>query len=246
MTGTIAVHQPNFMPWAGFWNKVANADLMVLMAGVQFDRGDYQQRCKLSGQWFTVPVRSDQHHALIRDVEIADCNAVRKMAKTLRQTVMSKRQPYGERLAPLVSLLERWPDNRKRLTDLNCEVLVELAQILGIPVSKFVLDSNVYSGSTTWNLDQMIEKQWKFSGREGRPVYLSGRGASDYLGFHSLSFTSATKFQLLSDSVSADSVVQLISMEEDPLALIRSCARWQGVDGIFDEAKAPVGSGSTC
>jgi hypothetical protein len=61
----VAAHQPHYMPWLGYLDKLAKADLFVLMDDLQFEPQNFQnrQRLKLSEgpAWLTVPlVHGDQ------------------------------------------------------------------------------------------------------------------------------------------------------------------------------------------
>jgi hypothetical protein len=40
----IAIHQPEFMPWTGFFNKMALADLYVIFDHVQFKKRYFENR----------------------------------------------------------------------------------------------------------------------------------------------------------------------------------------------------------
>ena len=55
----VAAHQPHYMPWLGYLDKMAKADLFVVMDDLQYEAQNYQnrQRIKLHGgaQWLTVP-----------------------------------------------------------------------------------------------------------------------------------------------------------------------------------------------
>ncbi|QQE75515.1 WbqC family protein [Brevibacillus composti] len=71
----VAIHQPNLFPWLGFFDKMARADLFILLDHVQFTRRGYQNRVQLKGpqglQWLTVPVKSKGlYQQLTCDVEI--------------------------------------------------------------------------------------------------------------------------------------------------------------------------------
>ena len=57
---TVTIHQPNYLPWLGFFHKMAQADLLVLLDTVPFTKGGYQNRTRIRVQegatWLTVPV----------------------------------------------------------------------------------------------------------------------------------------------------------------------------------------------
>ncbi len=57
----VAIHQPNFLPWLGFFDKLAKADVFVLLDNVQFVKGHICNRNKIKNNkqeavWITVPV----------------------------------------------------------------------------------------------------------------------------------------------------------------------------------------------
>lgn len=244
---TVSVHQPNFMPWAGFWNKLVNSDMMILMCGVQFDRGDYQHRVKLAGSWLTVPVKSTQHHAYIKDLKMADATAIPRLAKTVRQVVMSKKNKYRERLDPVMMMLENWPPDNRDVAALNIGLICEIVRALYPPALLTPMidaDFTVRDGSKTENLDAMIMDRWPLNW--AKPTYLAGHASLDYMSHDSLKFPVETRFQLLSEGISTDSIVQLIAQQEDPLTLVRNCAKWQTKDGVVDSAKANLSPCPSC
>src|SRR5436190_9888435 len=56
----VAIHQPNYFPWLGYLDRMARADLFIVLDHVQFERRNYQNRAPilLEGveRWLTVPV----------------------------------------------------------------------------------------------------------------------------------------------------------------------------------------------
>jgi hypothetical protein len=55
----VAIHQPEYFPWLGFFDKARRADVLVLLDHVQFDRSSLQHRARLAGAnglvWLTIP-----------------------------------------------------------------------------------------------------------------------------------------------------------------------------------------------
>ncbi|MFH0811788.1 MAG: WbqC family protein [Pseudomonadota bacterium] len=74
----VACHQPNFLPWIGFFYKALLADVLVLLDDVQFPRGfNWVNRNRLKGDqgelWFTVPLwKKGRGLQKINEVEIYD------------------------------------------------------------------------------------------------------------------------------------------------------------------------------
>ena len=56
----VAIHQPEYLPWLGYFEKMLRADVFVLLDNVQFSEGDFHNRTRIKGtagvQWLSVPV----------------------------------------------------------------------------------------------------------------------------------------------------------------------------------------------
>ncbi len=56
----VAIHQPCFMPWLGYFDRMLRSDLFVILDHVQFERRNYQNRTMIrledEARWLTVPV----------------------------------------------------------------------------------------------------------------------------------------------------------------------------------------------
>ncbi|HTX44496.1 MAG TPA: WbqC family protein, partial [Methanocella sp.] len=74
----VAIHQPNYLPWLGYFKKMALADVFVLLDTVQFSRDSYTQRTRIRTKggwmWLTIPVEKDCHFKPIRDVRMPRVN----------------------------------------------------------------------------------------------------------------------------------------------------------------------------
>lgn len=53
----IAIHQPNFIPWFPYFLKMHKADVFVLLTECQFEKNGYQNRARIHGRWWTIPVK---------------------------------------------------------------------------------------------------------------------------------------------------------------------------------------------
>lgn len=70
----IAMHQPNFIPYFPFFYKMAMADYFIILANVDFEKNNYQNRYFLNEQekWVTKSIRSG--NGLIKDKQYTDGN----------------------------------------------------------------------------------------------------------------------------------------------------------------------------
>lgn len=56
----VAIHQPNFVPHFGFFYKMSQCDLFIILSQCQFEKNGYQNRYYLQGKerYVTMPVQS--------------------------------------------------------------------------------------------------------------------------------------------------------------------------------------------
>jgi hypothetical protein len=69
----VAIHQPHYLPWLGYFAKWTAADLFVFLDTVQYEKNGWQNRNRIKTRegprWLTVPVRA-KLGTLIRDVPV--------------------------------------------------------------------------------------------------------------------------------------------------------------------------------
>tara|TARA_Y100001963_G_C6772379_1_gene445571 strand:- start:709 stop:1257 length:549 start_codon:yes stop_codon:yes gene_type:complete len=53
----ISIHQPNFMPWYPFFQKIKSADKFVILTHCQFEKNGYQNRFNFNSNWYTMSVK---------------------------------------------------------------------------------------------------------------------------------------------------------------------------------------------
>lgn len=56
----ISIHQPQYLPWAGYINKIIKSDIFVFLDDVQYKKNEWQNRNRIKSAtgeiWLTVPV----------------------------------------------------------------------------------------------------------------------------------------------------------------------------------------------
>lgn len=213
----VAAHQPQFLPWPGFWAKADVVSHLVLMSGVQYDKGQVSNRVRLDGQWMTLPV---QHTLTSQLSEVRfDPRHLRKITSTIRQTLMSGKNKYGGRLERVITVLEE-TGSLGNLTTLNVALIECVADMLGIR-ARITHDSNPLIGEgKTARLEEFLIRNIPESSK-GRATYLSGMGGKEYLEAFS-KFDTRYCTGVWEDC----SILQLIARNEDPLSIVRSTSQF--------------------
>ena len=73
----LAAHQPQYLPWLGFYQKMARCDAFDYLDEVQYKKREFQNRNKVKtaqgALWLTVPVKTrGRREQRIRDVRLGD------------------------------------------------------------------------------------------------------------------------------------------------------------------------------
>ena len=131
---TVAVLQPGYLPWLGFFDQLQRSQVFVYYDDVQYDKHGWRNRNRIKTQsgpiWLTVPVtHAGQGSARILDMAIdARTPWARKHVASIRQAYA--RAPYvGRYLPELEELLERkW----ERLVDLDIACADLVARWFGL------------------------------------------------------------------------------------------------------------------
>lgn len=133
----VTIHQPEYLPWPGFFHKMAKCDAYVILDSVQFTKNNFQNRNRLvdrSGTvfWSTVPVRMAGHtEKKISEMEIDIGHSWSKKAWR-RIAHEYHKHPYFNQLAPEVE--EIFNASYSLLIDLNLALIEFFRRQLGIEV----------------------------------------------------------------------------------------------------------------
>lgn len=166
----VAIHQPNFLPWLGYFDKMDRCDIFILLDKVQYTRGSIINRVKIltgkNPQFITVPI----HRIGTLDMKITETKInhtqkfVRKVTDTLFQNYHKKLywNQYGE---PVIEIINR---KQELLVDLNVELLKFLAESLGISWDKVRMQSDLtFHGQKSELISTLVKSV-------GGNIYLSG------------------------------------------------------------------------
>ena len=171
-----AIHQPGYFPWYGLVEKIARADVFVVLDNVQFNRAAYQHRTLYSAagapKLLTLPVKKAgllEEGRHIRDTELADTRAPSKHFETLKGRY--RRSPGWNMLEAELSTMLRRQDSL--LMDYALPSMRFTLEQFGV-APKLVFASDLACKGTKSALVIDIVKA------VGCDTYLSGTGARAY------------------------------------------------------------------
>ena len=166
-----AIHQPNYLPWLGYFNKMARSDVFVLLDDVQLVRGKSfvtRNKVKTPGgdQWLTVPVKGKSELVLIKDAVISqDGKWQQKHWRTIQLSY--KKAPFFDRYEEKLGEIYQHP--WQNLAELNISLIKVINNLLGINTGLI--------RSSEMNIENTgAEKILSILRRLGADQYISGEG----------------------------------------------------------------------
>lgn len=173
----VAGHQPNYLPWLGFFDKMLQCDVFIIEDCVQFERQGFQNRNRIKTfqgvKWLTVPVEHVGKSPLINEVMVAN---KAKPDWTRQHWLMLKhnysRAPFWKKYRGFFekTYSQKWT----RLIDLNMHLIRGLMSFLKIDKPLVMASSLSVSGQKS----ELVLAQCKAL---GATTLLSGVGARSYL-----------------------------------------------------------------
>jgi len=173
----VAAHQPHYLPWLGYLDKLAKCDLFVVMDDLQYEAQNFQNRNRIKlnhgPSWLTVPLLRGAQTDRVLDKRIDNTGRGGRhhwQQRTWRTLVTHYgRTPYFERYAP--ALEEVYARRWDLLVELDLHMLELARGWLGIARPIVRASSLELSGVRTERIAALCRAV-------GATVYLSGRGGS--------------------------------------------------------------------
>ena len=174
----ITIHQPNYLPYLGFFDKMRQADIFVIYDDAQFNKDDFQHRNKIrifhGWKWLTVPV--EKKLIPINEIKIRNEQINKGLTwsdaqfKEIRDSYLDT--PNYERYEN--KLEEIYMKRYDKLIDLNLEIIYFLMDAFNIK-TKLVFSSELgFTSRSTQRLVEIVESL-------GGDTYLSGTSGMNYL-----------------------------------------------------------------
>ena len=173
----VGIHQPNFLPWLGYFYKLMLAERFVFLDIVQYSKNSFINRNRIKTpqgpSWLTVPVRAKGRFGQsIGEVEIVwDADWRRKHLNSL--VANYGRAPFFEEVFPQIQLEYRKVGPGTLLAEFNISLAQQICAYLGLN-PQFVRARDLKVEGTDTALLVSICKS------VGASRYLAGGGAVKY------------------------------------------------------------------
>lgn len=146
----LTAHQVGYLPWLGFFEKVARADVFCVFDAVQYEKKGWNNRNYIKTAqgplMLSVPVASKDHfNTLLKDVELVPGNWVRKHMRSI-ELAYRKAPHFEQHFAGVGAILDLYDDGGL-LIDLNMDLMRYFLRALGIQVQIVRASDYAFEGS---------------------------------------------------------------------------------------------------
>tara|TARA_B100001059_G_scaffold231633_1_gene267810 strand:+ start:5584 stop:6288 length:705 start_codon:yes stop_codon:yes gene_type:complete len=175
----VTIHQPEHMPWLGFFNKAFNCDIFVILDNVQFRKNYFQNRnqiispCNGNSIWLTVPLIKGSSQDMIYEKQILyDNKFLKKYFKIIEKSYSN--YPFYEKYITALKVI--FDQETKSISRLNTKLIKYFFEILNIDcdvkvASDLSLPKSESGGIVNYDICNYL----------GASKYLSGKSGKDYL-----------------------------------------------------------------
>jgi len=207
---TVAMHQPDLLPYSGFFHKMALADVFEIGIYYQYTKNGYQRRVMMRDQWASIPVIGDPNRSPINEVRIDPDKVRERLVGLILGRYRGARywKLRGDDLLDLVTSVQT-----DKLWVLNLNLILGVRDMLGIttPVSIGSPLKGAKSEAVVHGLQQYGSDVHHLSG-PGAKVYMDENGEFSDAGI-TFEFTRHTP-------VTGDSIVTVLMDYRDPLEIV--------------------------
>ncbi|HLG83171.1 MAG TPA: WbqC family protein [Bradyrhizobium sp.] len=177
MSRTAVIHQPDFLPHLGFFDRLLHADVLVLLDSAQYvdsTSRSWTHRDKIKtprgAQWISLSVKSAPRDTPICEIELSDTVDWRSNHINLFRENYRK-APYFAEIFPEIEQLYALPCSK--LSEFNRASIELLMRLFDIQIEMIAATSLSPQGKSNELLVDILRKI-------GADRYLSGVGARDY------------------------------------------------------------------
>lgn len=175
-----AIHQPNFFPWLGYFEKIVRSDVFVFLDGVDYEKSGHSMQCYTNrvsllgkrGEKINVycPVKREHGPQIINTVKIkTDILWKDDIWRILNDNY--EKAPYKEETDTLVKKILEY--DTEYISQFNINAIIEICKALNISTD-FHFQKEVNSDKHSTELLVDIIKEM------GCDSYLYGKGGSKY------------------------------------------------------------------
>ncbi|OGZ64158.1 MAG: hypothetical protein A3A98_04225 [Candidatus Staskawiczbacteria bacterium RIFCSPLOWO2_01_FULL_40_39] len=173
----VTIHQPEYLPWLGFFDRIIKSDALVILDDVGYEKNGFINRNKIKKknqagwQYITVPVQGRSPHKKINEVLIDNTKHWQQNHLAIIKENYQKAPYFKEYFLFLEEALgKKW----EKMSDLDIYLLRSVAGFLELKPAIAITSTMDVKGVKTERLVNICKSL-------GADTYLAGPGGKDYM-----------------------------------------------------------------
>lgn len=172
----ICIHQPDFVPYLGFFDRLLTCDLFIVLDDVQFIRRGWHHRDKIKTprgpEWLSLTLQKGDYHQKINDVILHPDQQEWAGRHLAVLTESYKQAEFFDAIFPAIKAIYDRP--HEKLIDINMAFIDLLLDTFNISIDRVMASDLTIDTTGNQRLIDLVQAV-------GGDRYLSGTGALDYL-----------------------------------------------------------------
>ncbi|SOC30130.1 WbqC family protein [Thalassospira xiamenensis] len=223
----VSIHQPAYLPWLGYFEKIKQSDLFLYLDTVQFQKGSFQNRNRIRTKegwiWQTVPVQTKGKHFEQVIAGVAINNKLPWQAK--HWSAISQNYSKAPFSADWLARIEPFYHVRyERLSDLCWDMMMMFNKVMNItiPIQKTseMLPVGGSKSDLILNLCRSVKADTYLSGSQGRGYLDEGSFAEAGISIVYQDYQHPTYSQAYPGFVPNMGIIDLLMNEPRPDAFL--------------------------
>lgn len=171
----VSIHQPQYLPWLGYFDKIDQADIFCFLDNVQYKKNEWQNRNRIKTtagwQWMTVPVQFRFGEKINEVLINPNVNWQRKHLQAIITNY--RKAPYFDQYIHFFE--NAYQKNRLSISEVNIFLIKEICRFLEMGNFKTVLSSQMDLREDP--TDRLID----ICKQLGADTYLAGQAGAGYM-----------------------------------------------------------------
>ncbi len=172
---TITIHQPEYLPWLGFFDRIQNSDIFIILDDVGYQKNGFINRNRIKtkdgAKWLTIPVKDRSPNKKINEVVIDNNQNWKDSQLSLIKINYSSAPYFKEYYNFLENTFSRKWD---KVADLDFYLIENIIKFLNINTKVVKTSDLKIKGEKTERIINICK-------RFGADTYLSGPGGKNYM-----------------------------------------------------------------
>lgn len=173
MNKIVVIHQPDFIPYIGFFHRLLYSDIFIILDDVQFLRRGWHHRdmikTKDGKKWLNLGIKKTPQNTKINEIYLNNENWKMQHLQILEQSY--KKAPFFKEIFPFIENL--YSQEYEKMIDINLAFIKTLLELFDINIDIHFSSNYEINSKSNELLSDLLK-------RVDANQYLSGIGAKDY------------------------------------------------------------------